>query len=206
MSKNGWIKWHRKGLDNPLFRDPAGWHLWEYCCLKANHEPHQILFKGEAIVVSRGQFLFGRHQAAQETGISAGSIHRKMKTLQSLRMLSIQTSNKFSIITIQNYDRYQSEIPGSEQQSEHQKHSDTRVMREMGQNRASNRASSEQLEGAKHNGLSGDTIENRASNRATNEHQVSTNKNDKKDKKKKKGSKKVEKKKETKKTKKSKKK
>jgi len=120
MSYDGWIKWHRKSLDNPLFRDPAGWHLWEYCCLKANHEPHKVLFKGEPMVVNRGQFLFGRHQAAADIGIPAGSIHRKMKLLENLEMLSIQTSNKFSIVTIRNYDKYQAEISEGEQQSEQQ--------------------------------------------------------------------------------------
>ena len=116
MANGGWIKWHRKSIDNPLFKNPLGWHLFEYCCLKANHEPERFIFNQEEIFIDRGQFVFGRKQAAMETGIHPSTIYRRIMSLERNKMITVKSNNKFSVITVQNYSEYQAKKPEVEQQ------------------------------------------------------------------------------------------
>ena len=116
----GWIKVHRKILFHPYFHDSELLHLFLYCLAKANHRDGCVLWKGQQAIVKRGQFVFGRKKASQETGIKQSSLYRKMMILQNLEILDIKPNNKFSIVTVREYDKSQDATSSSEQQSEQQ--------------------------------------------------------------------------------------
>jgi len=116
--EDGWIKWHRKSIANPLFKDIKGWHMFEYCCLKANHEPQKLIFNKQEITIKRGQFIWGRAQASIETGINPSSARDKLYLLEKLGYLTRKPANKFTIITICNYDKYQHTKSSHRQQND----------------------------------------------------------------------------------------
>jgi hypothetical protein len=54
-----------------------------------------------------GQFLFGRHTAAEKLRIPPSSIRNRMQTLKNLKMVDIQPDKHYSIVTVLNWDTYQ---------------------------------------------------------------------------------------------------
>ena len=56
----GWIKLHRKTLDNPIvMKDSAHFAVWAYLLLNATHAEKQAIFKGKRIVLQPGQLITG---------------------------------------------------------------------------------------------------------------------------------------------------
>ncbi|HQT91375.1 MAG TPA: hypothetical protein PL001_05035 [Candidatus Kryptobacter bacterium] len=108
--EEGWIKLHRSILTHPVFQDSELLHVFLYCLVKANHKPGRILSpqseEGE-LTVERGQFIFGQRKAAKETGVNARTAHRKLVLLEKLGILSRSVSRRFTVVTVNNYSRYQ---------------------------------------------------------------------------------------------------
>lgn len=103
----GWIKVHRKILDNPIIERPLWCWLWVYLLLKANHEDKKFIFNNQDIVINRGQLLTGRKQLVKETHITDQTIRSALAYLKSTKQVTINSTNKYSIITINNYNAYQ---------------------------------------------------------------------------------------------------
>jgi hypothetical protein len=114
----GWIKIHRKLLENPIYSDPHLLHLFIHCVLKANHKEQDVLFNNELVKVERGQFITGRFQLAKDLKQNPSSIYKRLITLQKLEILNIKSNNKFSMITVLKYGTYQDEMTTKEQQKE----------------------------------------------------------------------------------------
>jgi predicted XRE-type DNA-binding protein len=103
----GWIKLHRKILDNPISQKPLVFALFVYLILRANHKDKKIIWNGSEMLVKKGQLITGRKELAKQTGISQQSIRTAMMVLKSTSILTSKTTNKFSVITILNYGKYQ---------------------------------------------------------------------------------------------------
>ncbi len=121
--EEGYIKLFRSSMDNPLYKNPLIWHLWEHLLLRANHEEKKIIWNGQEMVIKRGSLITGRKIISLETGISERTIRTGLATLHSLGMIEKSTSkstSKFSYISICNYDRFQSWNRISDQQNDQQ--------------------------------------------------------------------------------------
>lgn len=113
----GWIKIHRKMLDNPIIcKDSDYFAVWIYLLLNATHKEIPALFKKEKIILKPGQLLTGRKAMSKQLKISESKIYRIINDFKSEQQIEQQTSNKNSLITILNWDKYQE----SEQQNEQQ--------------------------------------------------------------------------------------
>jgi len=100
---DGWIKLHRKFLKWEWFNDNNMVMIFIYLLLKANFESN----KWKGIDVKRGQLITSLNSLSQQTGISLQSIRTVLKRLKSTNEITIKSTNKYSIITICNYDSYQ---------------------------------------------------------------------------------------------------
>jgi hypothetical protein len=100
----GWIKLHRPFLKWEWYQDSKMVHLFIHLLLTANHETN----KWQGIEIERGQLVTGLKKLSGYTGISVQSIRTSLMRLKSTSEITIKTTNKFSIITICNYDIYQS--------------------------------------------------------------------------------------------------
>jgi len=112
----GWISLHRKLLDNPIFCNPDLLRLWIWCLLKATHKKHQQMVGLRVVELDPGQFIFGRKSASKELGYSENKTYRLLKTLEELKNISVNSNNKFSVVTIVNWQFYQSENTDNRQQ------------------------------------------------------------------------------------------
>ena len=112
---DGWIKMHRKALENPLFRKPYVWHFFQYCLLKANHSDQEIQHGGKTMTIPRGCFVFGRKKAAEETGLTEQNIRTALMILGGAKALARPprlATSKFSVVEVCNYSLYQASEPG----------------------------------------------------------------------------------------------
>ena len=112
----GWIKLHRKFLNWEWSDVPGMVSLFVHLLLEANHEDHK--YHGE--IVRRGQVLCSRSKLCQLTGLSERSLRTCLTRLEQTGEIVRKSTNKNSIITICNYDRYQvyeeDERPATDQQ------------------------------------------------------------------------------------------
>jgi hypothetical protein len=115
----GYINLHRTLLDSMIFSSQTGLKIWIWLLLKASYRKRHVslkIGKGETTVtIERGQLLFGRYKAEEELCIDGSTIYRWIKKLEENGMISIESSNQYSIITICNYDTYQTENEIKEQ-------------------------------------------------------------------------------------------
>lgn len=106
-NKAGWIKLYRKLLHSPIFTSEKGLKVWVWCLLKASHEGYEQYVGRSLVVLKPGQFVFGRKAAGGELRMKPTTIHMWIQILQNDSYIDIKTSNKFSVISINNWNDYQ---------------------------------------------------------------------------------------------------
>ena len=112
MSDNGYIKLHRSLLTWEWYSTPETLTVFVYCLLKANWKDGK--FQGHE--VKRGSFVTSRAKMAQETGLTQQNVRTAINHLISTGEVAKSSYAKFSIITVQNYEKYQSDDQVSGQQ------------------------------------------------------------------------------------------
>lgn len=116
----GYVKLWRKSLDSGFLQNPQLWVFWCWCLMKATHKPKKIMVGMQLVELQPGQFVFGRKSAAKELKISEQTIRTCLKKLKNLKNLTIKTTNRFSVITVVNWDIYQQDQPTTNQQTNQQ--------------------------------------------------------------------------------------
>lgn len=116
----GWIKLHRKVMEQSFWKKSAYVHLWMHLLLKANHEEIEFEFNGKAFDLKAGQFVTGRTSISADTRIPGSTVERILKFLESEHLIGQQKTNKYRVITIVNWSRYQAIQIKSGQQDEQQ--------------------------------------------------------------------------------------
>lgn len=104
---NGFIQLHRKTLESAVFQDPGVFQMWVYCLCKATYKDRQFLHGNEVINLKPGEFVTGRKVLAESLGCSERNIRTRLSTLQQLGNICIKSTNKYSKISVVNWDYYQ---------------------------------------------------------------------------------------------------
>ena len=105
----GWITLNRKITSHWVWNcEPySKAHAWLDLLLYANHSDTKIILKGVLIELKRGQQARSQVTLAEQWGWSRDKVKRFIKTLENDGMISHQTSQLTSIITIYNYASFQ---------------------------------------------------------------------------------------------------
>lgn len=103
----GYIKLYRKLLCNPIFKNPYLLQLFIYCLLKANHSEGKAFYGADEIIIMPGQFVTGRFELSAALGGNASSTYKRLKRLESLTMVGLQSNNKNTLVTVLNWESYQ---------------------------------------------------------------------------------------------------
>lgn len=74
----------------------------------------------QEVTLKPGQFIFGRRKAASDLNLSERTIRTCLKALKNFKQLTIETTNKFSILSIVKWDIYQSNGLINDQQDDQQ--------------------------------------------------------------------------------------
>ena len=113
----GWIKLHRKLIESPAFDNPKLLKIWVWCLCKASHTECEKLVGRQIVKLEPGQFVFGRLKAAESLNMNDRTVYDYIKTLEKLGMIYINSNNKFSVITVVNWELYQGNEIENQQQS-----------------------------------------------------------------------------------------
>lgn len=105
MNNNqGFIKIFRKIIDWEWFKKPNTRLVFEYFLYKANYEDK--MWRG--IEIKRGQLITSLQKISEENGITMRQTRTALNDLQTTNNIAIKTTNKYTLVTIINYDFYQS--------------------------------------------------------------------------------------------------
>lgn len=102
---SGWIKLSRKILNWGWYSDPNVRAVFIHLLLIANWTDNE--YRGYKI--SRGQAVIGIKALSTQLGISVQQARTALEKLKSTDEIKVESNNKFSIITIENWGKYQGE-------------------------------------------------------------------------------------------------
>jgi len=115
MTNEGWVKLHRKVIDSCVFEDAALFQLFVYCILKANHKEKSKLWNGKMILLKPGQFITGRFKMAAALNTKPSTIYKRLKRLEMLGKIRMESNNKNTLLTVIKYSGYQEAVTTKEQ-------------------------------------------------------------------------------------------
>ena len=94
--------------------------------MKASHKGNDVMFGFTKITLERGQFISGRRSLAEimnkgiknNRKLSTSSWERRLKLLQNMGKLNLKVNHQYTIISVTNYDTYQTTPEQSEPPNE----------------------------------------------------------------------------------------
>ena len=107
MQGNSFIHIWRSIIETSFYKKPLTCHLAIHLILSAAWKDHETIIGGEIVKISRGQIATGRERLARETGLSPQQIRTALQHLKKCEFLTSKPTNKYSLITICNYEQYQ---------------------------------------------------------------------------------------------------
>lgn len=100
---DGWICLHRGLLDWEWYDDHNATRLFIHCLLKANHKDN----KWQGVVVKKGSFITSLDKLQIELKMTKQQIRTSLKKLESTKEITRKSTNKFTSITVDNWEKYQ---------------------------------------------------------------------------------------------------
>ena len=105
MSSNGYVKLFRKMVDWEWYGDPNTKAVFLHLLLTANYK--RTRFRG--VTLKPGQTIIGRKALAETLGMSEQNVRTSLNHLKSTNEITIKVTNRFSVVTIVNWESYQFE-------------------------------------------------------------------------------------------------
>lgn len=131
---DGWLKLYRSILDSAVFQDAEILKVWIWLLCNVAFEQHDTICYGKVITLKPGQIATGRKKISQCTDLNENKVYRALNALKSLGNIEIKATNKYSIITVVNWDKYQEEN-GKRTTGEQQNNSRTTTEEQQGNNK-----------------------------------------------------------------------
>ena len=103
MASNGYIKLHRKLLDWGWYKDPNTKAVFLHLLLTANFTESEYM----GVKIYPGQTVIGCKALAKALGMSEQNIRTALTHLKSTNEITIKVTNKFSVVTIVGWEKYQ---------------------------------------------------------------------------------------------------
>jgi len=117
----GYIKLYRLALEKPIFQNAELWQFATYCLLKATHKPVEQMVGRQVVKLTPGQFVMTVDSAVKELLSTPHKIRVCIKNLKKLEFVTNKTTNRYTLITVVNWDTYQGcEIEGAEKNANKQ--------------------------------------------------------------------------------------
>lgn len=114
MNTTGQILLHRKIFEWGWYQEINTCRLFIHMCLKANWKDGKF----KDISVPRGSFVSSIEKLSEETSLTAREVRTAISHLKSTGEVTVKTTNRYSVFTVQNYNLYQTlDIQKDEQET-----------------------------------------------------------------------------------------
>ena len=121
MNNKGWVKFHRVQFSNWISKKPfCDGYAWTYLYTQANHKKGMVNFRNEYIKIERGQFLTSKLKLQRIFGWTYRHVENFLLALKNDENITYRTTNRYIVITIVNYDIYQSYAEQNDEQNDEQ--------------------------------------------------------------------------------------
>ncbi|HCT3342371.1 TPA: DnaD domain-containing protein [Staphylococcus aureus] len=117
----GWISIDRSIQNHWLFKEKrtfSKFEAWIYLLMEANHSKAKVPIGNQIVTVERGQRLTSILTLSDLFNWSRFKVKTFLDLLESDGMLEVKTTSKYALITIVNYDFYQSEQGRNQHQND----------------------------------------------------------------------------------------
>jgi len=123
MKNKGWVKFHREQFVNWISKKPfCDGYAWTYLYSQANHKKGMVNFRNEYIEVERGQLLTSKLKLQKIFGWTYRHVENFLLALKNDENIRYRTTNRYIVITVVNYEKYQgSDKQNGEQNGEQSK-------------------------------------------------------------------------------------
>lgn len=113
----GWIKLHREADEHPCLQKFDAQGVWDKLLMRAARAPRPLIRGGQSIILQRGQLAVSVSAFAEEGGITRKRMRSILGLFRANEMITLGQAkgHAFTIITICNYDEYQSPDQGEGQ-------------------------------------------------------------------------------------------
>jgi hypothetical protein len=115
--ERGYIKVWRKLEDSGLLQMPNTLALFIYILMHAMHKDRKVGTSTGVINLKRGQYISGRKALAADLEQSEREIRTSLQRLIDLEIITVETTNRYSVYTIENYNKYQDSDQHNDQQT-----------------------------------------------------------------------------------------
>ena len=116
-SENGYIRIYRKMTEWEWYKDYKTLVVFLHLLLLANWKPGR--FMGHEVPV--GACVTSIRHLADSTGLSVKSVRTALDHLKNTNEIGIETANRFSMIFIKNWGKYQGDEPSIGKQTAHKR-------------------------------------------------------------------------------------
>ena len=130
----GWIKKHRKIRDHWLFepiRPRTRLEAWEDLIMDAAFEDRELFVNDKNISIKIGQVYSSIRFLGNRWKWSVGKVQRFLKALQGCDMIHVETDTGMNLVTICNYDTYQSTDTPNDTTTIQQRYTDRHKVKEL---------------------------------------------------------------------------
>ena len=103
MAQDGFIFLHRKISDWEWYSDANTMRLFIHCLIKANYKDKQW----HGILIKKGSFITSYEKLSIELGLTIRQIRTAIDKLKTTSEITYQSTNQYSIISINNWNKFQ---------------------------------------------------------------------------------------------------
>ena len=103
MENTGWIKLHRSFLKWEWYNNINTKMLFIHLLLKVNYEDKEW----RKVDIPKGSCITSYGNLAKELGLSVQNIRTSIAKLKSTHEITVKSTNKYIVITLENWEKYQ---------------------------------------------------------------------------------------------------
>ena len=155
----GWISLYKKFVNWEWYQDTNVKSVFIHLLLLASYEDK----KWQGRVVKRGQVIISSGNLASDLKLTRQQVRTALKKLQSTDEISVESTNKYLVITIEKYSDYQSAL----QNNNHQTTNKTTI-------EATNKITEESIEAKDIQEMSRNKVTNKTTNKITTSNKLNT--------------------------------
>ena len=101
----GWIKLHRGFTKFEWYQDANTVRVFLHLLITANHKEA----KWQGNVIGRGQLITSHSNLANDLGLTIQNVRTSISKLKKSENVTVKSTSKFTMLSVCNYDTYQSE-------------------------------------------------------------------------------------------------
>ena len=130
----GYFPVFRRIFDSDIWGNKVARDVWIFILGNVTHYPTKLCANYGCVELQPGQMVTGLHSLAVRNGFSTREIRTSLNYLQSTSRITRQTTNKYSIITVLNWDIYRDAQVGNDNQNDNHTDKQTTSKRQANDN------------------------------------------------------------------------